>query len=498
MGHRPKRREFLAAVGTAGIVGVAGCSGGGNGGGGNETGGEGGGDTTEAGGGGGAEETETEASGETEGGETTGEETEGGETTGEETEGGNETGGNETGGGGSAEGREIMVGVLQPTTGDLASVGEPIQQAALLPAVQLEGSDMAFTINTQAEDTQTDPQAGISAAQALVDAGYPAITGAASSETTIQVAQNVTIPNEIVLTSPASTSPAITDLQDNGYVYRTPPSDALQSEVLAQVASERVGASSVSVMFVNNSYGQALAEAFASAFGGEVPAQVSFEKAQSSYTSKLQEAMASSPGALLVIGYPESGNQLFRDYYSNYSRDTQILVTDGLRDSALPGNVGQPLTNVLGTAPLAAGPAREFFTQSFQDEYGGEPGVFTSQAYDATAIQILANAAGGENSGPAVQENMDAVANPPGTEVGPENLAEAIGMAASGEEINYQGASSNITFDDNGDIAAATYEVFTYTEDGSIEQADTVQFGGSGGGGGTGNNSSASGNNSSG
>jgi len=307
------------------------------------------------------------------------------------------------------------------------------------------------------------------------------------------VAQNVTIPNEIVLTSPASTSPAITRLEDNGYVYRTPPSDALQGEVLAQLATGRAEASSVSVMFVNNSYGQALADSFAEAYSGNVPAQVSFEKAQYSYTSKLQQAMSSGPGALLIIGYPESGNQLFRDYYSNYSRDTTILVTDGLRDSELPGNVGQPLTNVLGTAPLAAGPAQEFFNEQFQAEYGSSPGVFTSQAYDATAVQILANAAGGENSGPAVQENMDAVANPPGTEVGPENLAEAIGMAASGEEINYQGASSNITFDDAGDIAAATYEVFSYAEDGSIEQADTVEFGGSGGGGGNstgGNNSS--------
>ncbi len=452
MARNHKRREFLVGVGAAGIAGFAGCIGGGGGGSGNSGNGSGGGGGgTDSGGGG---------------------------------------GGNSGSGGG---GRAIRVGVLQPTTGDLASVGQPIQQAALLPARQLQNADIEFSIETQTEDTQTDPQAGISAAQALVDAGFPAITGAASSETTIQVAENVTIPNQVVLTSPASTSPAITNLQDNGYVYRTPPSDALQGEVLAQVASQRVNASSVSVLYVNNSYGQALADSFVQAFGGEVPAQVSFEKAQSSYTSKLQEAMASSPDGLLVIGYPESGNQLFRDFYSNYSRDTPILVTDGLRDPELPGNVGQSMSNVIGSAPLAAGPAQQFFTQAFQDEYGNEPGVFTSQAYDATAVQILANAAAGENTGSAVQQNMSNVANPGGTEVTPENLAEGIGMAANGEDINYQGASSAITFDDNGDIASASYEVFRYTEGGDIEQAGTVEFGGSGGGGGGGggNNSSA-------
>ncbi|MFB9808854.1 ABC transporter substrate-binding protein [Haladaptatus pallidirubidus] len=254
-------------------------------------------------------------------------------------------------------GQQIRVGVLQPVTGDLASVGRPIRDAALLPATQLNNADTDFQIDTQAEDTQTDPQAGISAAQALVDAGYPSITGAASSEVTIQVSQNVLIPNQVVGCSPASTSPEITGLQDNGFIWRTCPSDTVQGEVLAQIATDRVNASSVSVMYVNNSYGQALANSFAQSFGGQIPAQVAFEQAQSSYAAQLQEAMSNQPDALLVIAYPESGNQLFRDYYSSYSRDTQILVTDGLRDPALPGNVGQPLTNVIGTAPSAAGPA---------------------------------------------------------------------------------------------------------------------------------------------
>jgi ABC-type branched-subunit amino acid transport system substrate-binding protein len=448
MARNRKRREFLVGVGAAGIAGFAGCIGGGGGGSGNNGNGSGGGGTGTSGGGG---------------------------------------SGNDGSGGG---GRAIKVGVLQPTTGDLASVGKPIQQAALLPARQLQNANIGFSIETQIEDTQTDPQAGISAAQALVDAGFPAITGAASSETTIQVAKNVTIPNQVVLTSPASTSPDITNLQDNGYVYRTPPSDALQGEVLAQVASQRVNASSVSVLYVNNSYGQALADSFVQAFGGNVPAQVSFEKAQSSYTSKLQKAMAPNPDGLLVIGYPESGNQLFRDFYSNYSRETTILVTDGLRAPELPGDVGQSMTNVVGTAPVAAGPAQQFFTQLFKEEFGNEPGVFTSQAYDATAVQILANAAAGENTGSAVKENMDRVANPGGTKVTPKNLAEGIGMAANGDDINYQGASSSVNFDENGDMESVGYEIFSYTESGDIEQQDTVEFtaGGSGGGG---NNSSA-------
>ena len=54
-----------------------------------------------------------------------------------------------------------------------------------------------------------------------------AIVGSLASGVTIPVAQSVTIPNNIILISPASTSPAITALADNDLVFRTTPSDAL-------------------------------------------------------------------------------------------------------------------------------------------------------------------------------------------------------------------------------------------------------------------------------
>jgi ABC-type branched-subunit amino acid transport system substrate-binding protein len=375
------------------------------------------------------------------------------------------------------------VGTLLPTTGDLADLGQPIEDGATLPAKQLEG-ETEIQIDLQAEDSQTDPSAAQSAAQSLVNAGYPAITGAASSEVTIQVAEGVAIQNGATMCSPASTSPAITDLDDDGFVYRTPPTDALQGEVLAQVAAERIEAETAATMFVNNSYGQLLSESFADAFGGEVQEQVSFQKEQSSYTSRIEQAVSGDPDAMVVIGYPASGNQLFRDFYANFDTELPILVTDGLRDPALPSNVDNPMENVRGTAPLAAGPGNEFFSQQYQDEYGREPGVFTAQAYDATACLILANAAAGENTGSAIAEQMTNVANEGGEKFTPENLADAVEAAASGTEINYQGASSAIEFDENGDLTAATYELFGWTEDSdsdtgyAIETIEEIEFSG--------------------
>jgi ABC-type branched-subunit amino acid transport system substrate-binding protein len=175
------------------------------------------------------------------------------------------------------------------------------------------------------------------------------------------------------------------------------------------------------------------------------------------------------PGLLVVIGYPESGIQLFRDYYSRSTTDENILVPDGLRDGALPNQVGNDMNNVTGTAPAAGGPNQQAFTQMFQSEYGGPPGVFTSQSYDSVATLILANVAAGENSGSAIQSQMRNIANPPGMAVGPSNFVEGVEAVANGEDVDYQGASSSVNFDENGDPASAAYAIWEFAR----QQNDT-------------------------
>ncbi|AHZ23843.1 branched-chain amino acid ABC transporter substrate-binding protein [Haloferax mediterranei ATCC 33500] len=168
------------------------------------------------------------------------------------------------------------------------------------------------------------------------------------------------------------------------------------------------------------------------------------------------------PGGLVVIGYPESGIQLFRDYYSASEGNEEILVPDGLRSGSMPGQVGNDMANVTGTAPAAGGPNQETFNQLFQDEYNAAPGVFTSQCYDSVAVQLLANAAAGENSGPAIKDQMRRMANPGGMTVGPDNLVEGIEAAANGEDISYEGASSSVNFDKKGDPAEASYAIWEF------------------------------------
>jgi len=105
----------------------------------------------------------------------------------------------------------------------------------------------------------------------------------------------VLIPNGVVGISPSSTDPNVTDLEDNGYIFRTCPSDVLQGSALAGLArGEYVEAESSSTLYLNDAYGQALEEEYVTNFeddGGSVSQQVSFEPEQASYSSQWADAL---------------------------------------------------------------------------------------------------------------------------------------------------------------------------------------------------------------
>ncbi|WP_276254121.1 ABC transporter substrate-binding protein [Halomontanus rarus] len=375
---------------------------------------------------------------------------------------------------------QVNLGILMATTGDLGPLGADIQPAAELPVTQLGDSEAPIAISSQTEDTATDPQTGISAAEALVNAGYPMVNGPMASNVNMQVTQQVFIPNQVVGCSPSSTAPSVTDLEDDDFIFRTAPSDVLQGDVLAQVAIDTLGAETTATLHLNDDYGQQLSGSYVGAFeeqGGDVLNEVSFEPEQPSYTSRIQQALADDPDTLMIVGFPQSGIQLFRDYYSQFDTGADILITDGLATPDLPADVGNDLENVTGTAPSAGGPEQEFFEDLYEQEYGRSPTVFTSNAYDSSAVLILAHVAAGASDGAAIRDNMRTVANPNGEEVGPSTLGEAVEMVANGDEVNYQGASSTVDFDENGDVVSATFDILEFDAQAeAIEVIETIEF----------------------
>ena len=359
--------------------------------------------------------------------------------------------------------RTLRYGGVMALSGGLESVGTPIADAAKLPGKQLDTSDLEADIDWQIEDSETTAGGGIDAMRTLIDEDYPAIAGPLGSDVTLQAVQQASIPEEVVNCSPASTTPTLSILNDRGFSFRTAPSDSLQAVVAARLANNEHDASSAATLYISGDYGRQLSGAFATSFDSEVQRQVSFSD---EYEEPLATALSDNPDLLFVVGYPEDGVEIFSHYYNGYAGDETVFTTDGMMDTSLPEQVGESMQGVYGTAPSSNGPGYDAFADRYESEYGQPPSIFTANGYDAAAVLLLANAAAGVNDGGAIREQMHSVVSQGGTEVTPDSLAEGIRHAAAGDPVEYRGASSEIVFNENGDVSGINYEYFHYEADG--------------------------------
>ena len=106
---------------------------------------------------------------------------------------------------------DIRVGTLMAQTGPLKEYGPPIKDGAVLAGKQMAAA--GFEIEWFHEDSETNPAPATNAAKKLVNINnVVAIVGALSSGVTLAVAESVTLPNNVILISPASTNPLMTIL----------------------------------------------------------------------------------------------------------------------------------------------------------------------------------------------------------------------------------------------------------------------------------------------
>lgn len=369
-----------------------------------------------------------------------------------------------TAGAASAEG--LKIGAVVPLTGDLQAYGETAVNGFNLAINQINaaGGVNGGPVTISITDSQTNPQQGVDAAQRLVTGErVNALVGALASGVTIPIAQSVAKVQRVPQVSGASTSPVITTLDDDDFLFRTVPSDAGQGIGLAELASQR-GVEKVAILYVNNDYGRGLAEAFSDSFkekGGEVVQSVAFEQNQAAYRGELQAARRGGASHLLLISYPESGTSILRQSLEG-GFFQQFIFTDGMKAQEVIDSVGaQFLNGTFGTTPMAMeSETSKAFTDAWAAAYGADTEKpYNDTHYDAVYLLALAAQKAGSNDPVAIRDNLRTVSKGPGEVVGPGDWAKAVELLSAGQDVNYEGASGPVNIDDNGDVAG-TFEEF--------------------------------------
>jgi len=347
---------------------------------------------------------------------------------------------------------EIKMGIILGFTGPIESLTPAMRDSAKLAFQEASDSGSLLGGETitvlEGDSTCVDSAAAQAAAEKLVADGVAAIMGADCSGVTGAIATNVAVPNGVVMISPSATSPGLTDLADNGFFFRTAPSDARGGQILADITKDRkIG--SVAVTYTNNDYGKGLADVYAAAakaHGIKVTTTAAHEDGKADYSAEVATLASAGGDAVAVIGYLDQGGKgIIQASLDSGAFDTFIL-SDGMIGDSLTDAFGKSLNKSFGSLPGSTGKGAGVFTKVASAGGIDSSGPYTGESYDAAALIVLAMQASGSADRKGIADNVMAVANGPGKKIYPGQLKKALDLLAKGKAVDYEGATGvNLT-----------------------------------------------------
>lgn len=350
---------------------------------------------------------------------------------------------------GSASAQEtIKIGVILGFTGPIESLTPSMADGAELAMSEVTESGLllggAAVEPVRGDSTCIDSGAATAVAERQITGdGVKAIMGADCSGVTGAILQNVAVANGIVMISPSATSPGLSTAEDNGLFFRTAPSDARQGVVMTEVLMEE-GINEVAVTYTNNDYGKGLADAFQAAFeaaGGTVTINTAHEDGKADYSAEVGALAAAGGERLVVAGYVDQGGSgIVRAALDTGAFDT-FHFPDGMISEALSDNFGDEIEGSTGQHPGTDSPGAAMFSEMVGDSFDSTS-PFTPESYDAAALIMLAMQAAGSAESADFKDHVMDVANAPGEQIFPGELAKALQILADGGEIDYVGATA--------------------------------------------------------
>jgi len=370
------------------------------------------------------------------------------------------------GGGGTTENGDLnlKIGTILPQTGSLAVLGPPEFAGVDLAVKDINDAKAGITVTNTAKDSgDTTTDIASQSATSLIADGNTAIIGAASSGVSKTFIDQVTQAGVVQL-SPANTSPDFSTYADDGFYWRTAPSDVLQGRILGNKILQD-GKTNVSILYMNDAYGTGLEENIKKtleAGGATIAAEQVFEPSATDFNSAITSVLAPNPDALVVISFDEI--KTIADQLASKGFDfSKMYGTDGNYGVFKETDTNVDIAGAQFTNPGVE--AKEDFQTRLQDlvKSEGDPALtvfsYSAESYDGTVLLALAALQGKATDGTTLKDNLQSV-----SEGGEKcmTFADCAKLIAAGTDIDYDGLSGPITFDENGDPTEAYVSVYKY------------------------------------
>jgi branched-chain amino acid transport system substrate-binding protein len=341
---------------------------------------------------------------------------------------------------------KLLIGIGAPVTQGDVGQGKGIERGALLAVQRANASqevkDLGITFVTSTGDDQSDPKVGTTVANSFASKrNLLGVVGHFNSTVSI-AASKVYNDKKIIMISPGSTNPTLTE-QGFASIFRTTATDAVQGPVGAERAIA-LGYKSAVVVSDSSTYGDGLSKAFAAKFielGGTVSFTTKTQQKQNDFTT-LSTKIASLKPEVVYFGGTYAADTgagaLFSKQLKSAGVTAPVLGGDGLYDVeyiTLAGNAEGDLTTSPGL-PTELLPKGAEFAQDFKAAYPNDSiAAFDAYAYDAAQAIINATIAVAKEKGVSQLNTPD----------GKSALISAVAQS------NFDGVTGNVSFDEKGD-----------------------------------------------
>ena len=340
--------------------------------------------------------------------------------------------------GGTSEtsGDTYKIGFIGPLTGDNANYGIRCSNAARLAVSEINaaGGVDGKMLELIAEDSQGTVERAIAAYEKLAYSdNVVAIIGPVFTSPALAVGQRC-CEDGIVMITPSATHKDVTAAGD--YIFRTVPSDSLQSEVASHYFYEVLGYRNIATLYAMNDYSQGLAQGLVDYFtplGGTVVDEQTFMVGDRDFRTQLTEirSLDPAPDAIYMPDYTVEIAQILEQ--GAQLGVGPFLSSDGFSDPMVYQLAGDFTDGVvyIGPAQAEASTILTDFQAAYREAYNGdEADSFATNSYDAVNILAAAIERAGSGDRALVRDEVAATKD-------------------------FQGANGVMNFAENGDLVAS-------------------------------------------
>ncbi|WP_416397273.1 branched-chain amino acid ABC transporter substrate-binding protein [Allohahella sp. A8] len=345
---------------------------------------------------------------------------------------------------------DIKIAIAGPATGDVAQYGDMQFMGAKMAVEQINkaGGVDGKMLKAEIFDDACEPKQANLVANKIVNEGYKFVVGHLCSGAT-QPASTIYEDEGIVMITPASTSP---EISDRGYtmIFRTIGLDSDQGPTAATYIADKVKPKAVAVIHDKQQYGEGIATSVRDSLKEKGVKVVMFEginKGDKDFSSLISKMQKEKVDFVYYGGYhPELGLLLRQSAEKNFK--AQYMGPEGVGNKDISTIAGDASEGLLVTLPPAFDKREENkdLVKAFEAKKEDASGAFVLTSY--AAVKVIADAIEGADS------------------------TDTSKVAKYIHNNSFQTPMGEIAFNEKGDIANFKFEVYNWHKDGTKTAAE--------------------------